>query len=354
MIDIVRNSSITDDAESRASRVHTRPVRLLAALSMMGFIFAAPAVYRPSASGKLPFDEQYLAGFSAAKPNYVFIGNSMLRTRIDEATLDATLGKDCCFIMWAAGTESAWTHQALKNIVLAAEHRPKKVFIFFRDAYLTKPNYRATDRYWWRIERLSHEEEPELNRAMAASRTWQERLEYQMGLLYPIQKRRENASYLLEWLASQPLNPGNIPYGPPVASEFNELFELEKLRNIAVADDAELTPEQTLAMYDFDKSLNTSLLPSMLNVAKNAGVDLVFVRVQRRPRGNVPPPQREELRRYITRLQAYVEANGAYFYDFNGDPELTLDRYLDGDHIRPDWRPQSTDLFLKRLEAHLQ
>jgi hypothetical protein len=93
----------------------------------------------------------------------------MLGTRIDEHTLEARLGRNCCYILWTGGAESAWDHQALKNEVIAAAHRPKVVFIFFRDVYLTRVTYRANDAYWWKIERLSHDHEPQLECSMRAA-----------------------------------------------------------------------------------------------------------------------------------------------------------------------------------------
>lgn len=353
MVDVAKRYAIVDEEEKRTSQVRTRRLNIGASLLVLICIFLPPALYRPSASGKLPFDGRYLAEINAIRPDYTFIGNSMLRTRIDEATLEARFGKNCCYVMWTAGAESAWTYQAFKNVVLAAEHRPKKVFVFFRDTLLTMPAYRATDRYWWRIERLSHSDEPELLRAMREDRTWQERLEYSLGSLYPIQKRRENANYLLGWLASQIISPGKVAYGEPTADDFNDLFALEKLRTIELADDAALDKEDQ-RIYDFNRKVRTSLLPSMLSLAKEAKVELVFVRVQRRPSEDGPPPQSEALKKYISDFKSYVTAQGADFYDFTGDPALTLNHYLDGDHIRPDWRVESTKLFVKRLERHFK
>jgi hypothetical protein len=323
------------------------------AIAVLAAILVLPAVYRPTLHGKLPFSRQALDEINAIHPNYIFIGNSMLGTRIDEATLEDRLGKDCCYVLWTGGGESAWEHQALKNDVIAAEHRPKVVFIVFRDTYLTRVTYRTNDVYWWKIERLSHDHEPELMRAMRESRSWQERLEYDLGMLYPIQKRREKATYAFEWLASQLVAPGSAAYGEPVAGPYNGLFGLNRLKNIEAADDA-ATDQDDDALYDFEAALPRSLLPSMIELAKGSGIQLVFVRVQRRPTANAPPRQRPELVRYTAQLEKYLAANGVGFYDFTGDPELTLDHYMDGDHIRADWKSASTELFLRRLHAYFQ
>jgi hypothetical protein len=354
MADVDQRPSVIDDEEKRAERQRSRPLGAGAVIAALLLTFMAPALYRPTFSGKLPFDRQLIDDISAKKADYIFVGNSMLGTRIDEKTLDARLGKDCCYILWTGGAESAWEHQALKNEVIPAAHRPKVVFVFFRDAYLTRVNYRANDAYWWKIERLSHDQEPELMRAMRESRTWQERLEYELGLLYPIQKRREVADYALEWLAGQCVAPGRTPYGAaPVANRYNELFVLDRLKNIETADDA-AAGQDDASIYDFDARLPHSLLPSMIKLAKDAGIALVFVRVQRRPMADGPPPQAPELVRYVAKLRSYLAGNGVGFYDFTGDPELTLDRYLDGDHIRAAWKPESTELFLRRLQNYFR
>ncbi len=335
------------DEEQRANQAGSARIRVRTLLAVVVAILLGPALLRPSALGKLTFDEQLLAEVNAVGPDIVFIGNSMLESRIDGDVLKKRLGEHCCFVLWTGGAESAWMHQALKNIALAARHRPKTVYMFFRDTYLTQPTYRATDRYWWKIERLCHAQEPQLNRAMARSRTWQENLEYWLASVYPIQKARDRASTAVSWLASEVVTPGRVPYGSSGGHKYEELFGLDKLRG-SEADDTAFGDED-LSEFDFDAHVEDSLLPSMIELAKEHGVKLVFIRVQRRPTRLGPPPQRRELAAYVEKFRAYVQSHGAGFYDFTGDPDLTLDRYNDGDHIAAQWRPQSTELFLRRL-----
>jgi hypothetical protein len=350
MVDVVKDKSIIEGEERESEYVRTRPIRFVAAAAIVLLVFITPAAYRPTQVGKLRFDRQPLIELNAVKPDYVFVGNSMLGTRLDTAVLEQRLGSHCCYIMWTAGAESAWQHQALKNYILVAEHRPKRAFIFFRDTYLTRPSYRAQDSYWWRIERLSHEHEPELEAAMRASRTWQEQLEYELGLLYPIQKRRFFATAMIESAAGEI---ARTPKGSGSAgSRFNALFSLDRLRQTE-SDDTAFDVAKA-SYFDFQASVDSSLLPSMIRHAKEAGVELVFVRIQKRPTKEGPPVQSPALQGYIAQLQSYLARNGAGFYDFTGDPELTLDHYLDGDHIRPEWKRESTEHFMRRMQAYLQ
>lgn len=344
MVDVLKENSTIEREERNSERVHTWPIRVRTLLAVVLFVAVVPALYRPSQAGKLPFDARALTEIDAIRPDYVWIGNSMLGSRIDQNVLAQSLGDNCCYVMATAGAESAWTHQALKNIVLAAERRPRKVFIFFRDTYLTRPSYRAQDMYWWRIERLSHDSEPELERAMRASRTWQETLEYQLGRLYPLQKRRPAATAMIERIAGGLT--GSSEESP--GSKYNELFGLDKMKQMESDDTA--FDKTDPAHFDFAGTVEASLLPSMIKLAKDAGVELVFVRVQRRPTRVEPA----ELQTYLAQLKDYVTFKGAGFYDFTGDPELTLDHYLDGDHIRPEWRRESTENFVRRMQPFLQ
>ena len=86
----------------------------------------------------------------------------------------------------------------------------------------------------------------------------------------------------------------------------------------------------------------------MTALAREHGITLCFVRVQRRPSGTAPPPQSANLQRYVADLRTWVEANGALFHDDWGDPELPESIYADGDHVRD--RRHYTAVFRRRLD----
>jgi hypothetical protein len=104
---------------------------------------------------------------------------------------------------------------------------------------------------------------------------------------------------------------------------------------------------------DFDAFVDKSGLPLMLRDARQAGLTLVLVRVQRRPAGGSPPYQSPALRHYTAKLKSYVEANGGVFMDDTGDPAQTLDMYEDGDHLSRDGRRRYTEMFASRLRQRL-
>ena len=133
-------------------------------------------------------------------------------------------------------------------------------------------------------------------------------------------------------------------------SETNARFGLDRLRPMEAADIQ--TAEDREA--DFDRDVHRSVLPLMLRDARAAGLTLCFVRVQRRPVGGRPPAQSRALRRYVSELRAYIEANGGILHDETGDPAITLDMYEDGDHIARHSRRHYTAVFFERLRPLFQ
>jgi hypothetical protein len=100
---------------------------------------------------------------------------------------------------------------------------------------------------------------------------------------------------------------------------------------------------------DFATFVDRSELPLMLRDARQAGLRLVFVRVQRRPSGGRPPDQSPALLRYVQALRRYLDAGGAALVDDTGDPAETLDLYEDGDHLSHEGRRRYTAAFAERV-----
>jgi hypothetical protein len=79
-----------------------------------------------------------------------------------------------------------------------------------------------------------------------------------------------------------------------------------------------------------------------------SGIRVAFVRVQRRPAPNGPPPQSPALQEYVRKLRAYLEAHGAIYHDDWGDPDQPLQVYEDGDHVTKAFRRTYTELFFRK------
>ena len=129
-----------------------------------------------------------------------------------------------------------------------------------------------------------------------------------------------------------------------------EVFALDRLRAFEAAD---LAAAQGRAL-DFQANVGDSLLPEIIRLAEGAQIKLAFIRVQRRPAADGPPPQSPELTAYVNALKGYLEARGAYFHDDWGDPDEPLSMYADGDHLTAEGRLRYTQRFAERHARFLQ
>jgi hypothetical protein len=297
-----------------------------------------PAVMPPRGRG--PFHAEAVTGFRATEPTYVVIGDSMAGSRINHRRLMELAGAPVVPIYESASGSAFW-YLAFKNWVVASGIHPKAVIFFFRDENLTDPMFRLTPRA---LDRVARDREPELNDILAAHAQGPYfRVHATARGLYQFDRTRAWVEPLVA-AAPVPLAAGPL-WRPRLLTRINgEIFTLANLRPMAAADMAFGDRDK----FDFRKHLPVSVLPAIIRVAKQAGIRPAFVRVQRRPVNDRPPGQSEALQEYVRQLREYLQANGAYFHDEWGDPELPLAIYSDGDHIGRPYLTHCTDLFYRR------
>lgn len=306
-----------------------------------------PALEGPRVRGE--FDTLPLEQIRDMRPGYVVIGDSMAGTRIHTTRLRELTGLPVADVVQAGSGPVFW-YLALKNWVIASGARPKAVFIFFRDTNLTDVLFRLDEGYRWNVDRVAGEREDEVNAAIAANAgEWRYRVRSGVERAYRADRARLWMAPGLTDRLARALVPGRERRKWFIQT-MNARFDFTHMRPMEAADLATLIDRQT----DFDYYVSRSVLPLMLRDARNAGITLCFVRVQRRPIGHRPPEQSPALQEYIARLREYIAANGGVFRDDTGDPELTLEMYDDGDHLKLDWRARYTEILYARVHPFLQ
>jgi hypothetical protein len=312
---------------------------------------ALPPTYLPALEGprtRARFDKDRIPDLQRLQPGYVVIGDSMAGTRVDERRL-AELAHVPIAPLLQPGSGSAFWYLALKNWVIASGIKPRMVLIFFRDSNLTDLLFRLDPQFRWAVDLTAHDREEELN-AIVARR---------LGPLNRVHRFLDQ--YMGAEAVRQRLEP-EVTGAPAVVmmasrrrradflTQMNGRLGLDHLRRMTAAD----VQVDSDATFDFARDVDLSVLPLMLRDARQAGLTLCFVRVQRRPTPNRPPDQSAALQRYITALRAYVAQRGAIFHDDTGDPLLTLDLYEDGDHLARHARRLYTENLYNRLRTHFQ
>jgi hypothetical protein len=307
------------------------------------------ASYLPSIEGpreRHAFDADRVPALARMNPAWVVIGDSMAGSRIDPALLAQLTGGVTAPLLYA-GSGPAWWYLVLKNWVVSSHIHPKAVLVFFRDTNLTNVLFRIDAT--WALDTAALDREDDLNAVVARRRgSVFYRVRDRFDRLYQTeQARRWTEPLVNEWPARV-----IIPYRRQRAAfmtRLNERFGLAHLRPMDAAD-MQATEDREA---DFDAFVDKSGLPLMLRDGREAGLTLVFVRVQRRPVGGQPPVQSPALRRYVAQLQAYIEGHGAIFMDDTGDPAQTIDMYEDGDHLSREGRRRYTEQFASRLRQRV-
>ena len=299
----------------------------------------APLSYLPALETfreRRPYDPTFREDIRRIRPEFVFIGDSMLGSRIDPTHLRRVIDRRTWWVM-QPGTGSAYWYLAFKNHVLGAGVTPKAAIFFFRDDNLTDVLFRVEEPFRWSLDTVAGPHEPELDAAIARRRR---------GGWAPVHALAERvyrvapaAARADAWLAAWPIEAvAGERRKERFQKEMNDLFAFERLRPMAAAD---MSAWQ--ARPGFHDSLPGSILPELVALARERGVKLAFVRVQRRPLADGPPPQTPELRRYIGDLRAWLESQGAMFIDETG--RYSLDWYKDGDHMQGSRRREYTERF---------
>ena len=275
------------------------------------------------------------------KPSYVFIGDSMLGTRIDPGYLAGLVGKDVALLA-RAGTGSAYWYLSFKNYLVASGERPKVTFFFFRDLNMTDPLFRLTGPFRWSLDEVAGPREPALDDVIAARMRgpWF-RVHQGVNALYNVDRANAWAEREL-YDAPTRLWTETEPERRAFLDKVNfEILGLDRLRPMAAADLQAAEDREA----DFAGKLPSSVLPLIVGLAREHGLTVCFVRVQRRPEGNRPPPQSARLQAYMRDFKAWAEGEGMYFHDDTGDPMQTLAMYEDGDHIARAHRQRYTRQF---------
>jgi len=292
-----------------------------------------------------PFDQQAANVVREVQPEFVVIGDSMAGIRIDPLQLTRLTHKPVIGL-YQQGSPVAYWYLVLKNLVARNELKNiRGAIFFFRDDQLTT-QVQVTP---GSLDRVAKDREPELDRVLAANK---------LGAFSSIHRFARTAYHfdrtrlwlepaLNRWPAE--IVQRDLP-SELLAAMNNDVFALEKLRKFEATDLAASTKES----LDFAANVGDSLLPEILRVADEAKIRLAFVRVQRRPTADGPPPQSEALKKYVEALKSYLTARNAYFHDDWGDPDEPLSAYADGDHLTAEGRVHYTERFAERHAPFFQ
>ncbi len=313
----------------------------LVAACLLGVALLPLVVEQEPVARGVRFDPAPRDALVAGQPQYVFIGNSMLYSRLDRELLEEHLGAPVAFLT-GGGAMSAQSYLRFKNLVAASGIRPRQVVITFRDDYLTRPSMRVDGPYAEPLQALATDDEPVLHEILgdaAPAGTASEPL----GWL-PTRTVRDAVDAGMTAAADRAASWLRPDLDPDARRQrVNDAFGIQHVR-----DDVDVeatTLDSAAGVPVFADVVERSFLPALLDVAAEHELPLTLVRVQRRRR--LAQEDDSALAAYVAELAGWVEARDVTFIDLSGHPAITEDFYGEGDHIAVERRADYTRLFLQ-------
>jgi len=273
----------------------------------------------------------------AERPDLVMLGSSHLNCGFDPGRFTDATGVPTLNLA-TPGANTAWQYLVLKNCVLAAEHRPRRVGIWFIDTDLTQPGLGT--RGWFKqfIDRYANPVEPLLDRiAYYQEANPLSRFLLRFSSLY---QRREEVRDKVEAEVKRAAFLGRMPQAS-VDEVIRRTFADDRLAD-DLATVRQLIAERERASGAFAGRVDRSFLPHLVELAREAGIELVFVRLQVR-RDLEPGPASPGLDRYLAELRAWLEARDIELIDTTGRAPLGVEHYGQGNHLTPEGMARLTD-----------
>ena len=188
---------VAEKRERRIAVLYFCVFVLVFVLCNMAFFTPENALFPQEPYLKMVFMDK----IKAKNPEIIMVGNSMLESRVDDDYFSELTNLNSVKVS-SGGAASAFWYLALKNIIIPSVTRQTTVAVFFRDHYLTDPDFRVNGNYYrTQINAIAEEEEPLLY-ALA----YDGKKDFLSRLLYrylPLYKNRERCSLMLEDLVKK-------------------------------------------------------------------------------------------------------------------------------------------------------
>lgn len=292
-------------------------------------------------------------------PRVVLLGNSMLGHGVNVIHFSLRTGLPTVKL-WDGGVASAWRYLMLKNLIAPTRQKPEVVVVFFKSTYLTEPNYRVDGKYKQRIDALRSVSEPLLDQlAYGAQR--RDPLAYLVSRCWPLDRQREIVKPTVEnWVKNQ-VGQGLRVGGTTQVDESIARVFADSNMNTALFSKAQLAEIGATSRdrRDFQALLNNSFLPAEIEIAREAGIQLIYVRLKREPDAQYQEEGRGAsyddayMTGYMKDLRDYLGSQGVPLLDFAEETQLGVRHFADGDHLNEEGRLLFTAMLAEALQGKL-
>ena len=285
--------------------------------------------------------------FQSYSPEYVFIGNSMLGSRVDEKAISRLIPqKKIKFFQYDGSGSSSW-YLFTKNVLPKTD--AKRAYITTIGSHLTCSHYSLRSKNNV-IAMLSASpdlrEEDDFNSIASSNsstpiqdvREWESAQEYN--------QLKVHIDELFKELSRETFN---LDSG--AIDEANKLMRLDADNALKSLSDDSLGENDSCG-FDFDSQIKSSFLPDMVNELNSAGVKGYFIRVKPRPAEDGSVRESEEEAEYYRKLANFIDDSGHIFIDTYEIDPATPDMFRGKAHI--DDPVEFTPIFYNFMKEYLE
>jgi hypothetical protein len=304
-------------------------LRFLLKQILLMAVFCGSIVWSAAYTKRCGSDLQSLKKtYEKASPEVVLLGNSLLKAGVDERLLATFIGKKT-LKAYSDGASSAYWYLYVKNVLMASEHPPEYLAIFFRDSYLTDPSFRTKGKFQTKIRMISSPDEP-----LVLSKSYPEQGEKKFSSIWET----------LSWVQSEArdrFETRTLKTACDICRVNKEVgrqamrnsFDDSKI-NTAVKTEEQLASEVLTeeSLLNSELQIEKSYLPEIISLLKEKDIKLICVRLRRR--GHVDGSGvTDKLQEYIKDLDHYVRNSGNIFLDCSEDQAIGFEHFGAGDHL---------------------
>ncbi len=294
----------------------------------------------------------YIDLLDEQQPEVLLFGDSMLGPAVNDTAVADQLHKKVLLVS-LPGTASTIWYLIIKSNIVVAEHKPKTLVIFFRDAMMTVPGYRVTGRYFEQIDEFASPDDKLLiQRAYINQMSLPEKI---MEAYVPLYGSRWTIRQTIDHYIRYSLgkiwlhcNSSCMDLAMENVFKANNL-DLTFLSDAIAASDEYMYTDERL---NFNEQVEQSFLPEIIRLCKKNDIQLILVRMPIQTFAE-PGSAPEGLNAYIQNLSAYLKENGVPFFDFD-QKQFPSEYFSDMLHLNPKGQAVFTPKLIESLKTVIQ
>ncbi|HEY2981759.1 MAG TPA: hypothetical protein VGJ22_11295 [Anaerolineales bacterium] len=294
----------------------------------------------------------YKREIDVRRPEIVLLGDSVLKKAVDEDQFQAQLQRSV-YKLDIPGSSSALWYLILKHEIVESDSPPRYLVVLFRDTMLTVPDFRVGGPYLGQIDKFAAPDDSLFLQLSFLDKMTP--LELALDSYLPVYSFRTQIRSALDG-ALRHSAPALLGCAADCADDAvlsvisGGNLDADELETATIqAEQVLYTPQQ----LDFEKQVQHSFLPEMIRLARERGIQPIFVRA---PTNVFPRPQMEPaaLQDYMDSLDAYLAEKSIPLLDLSKIEQIGPQHFVDPLHMSAEGKTIFTGILADALKEFIK